>query len=84
MLGYEALTRAELALGRVDAADEWARRAEALDTSLSPLAAAMTLRARARVLLARGAANEAVAESREAAQIEDEVGARVAASSRGP
>jgi DNA-binding CsgD family transcriptional regulator len=79
-IGYEALTRAELALGHSDAADEWARRAEALDTSLSPLAAAMTLRARARVLLAQGAAKEAVAKSREAAQIEDEVGARVAAS----
>jgi DNA-binding CsgD family transcriptional regulator/tetratricopeptide (TPR) repeat protein len=79
-IGYEALTRAELALGRGDAADAWVRRAEALDTSLSPLAAAMTLRARARVLLARGAANEAVAKSREAAHIEDEVGARVAAS----
>lgn len=79
-VGYEALTRAELALGRGDAADEWVRRAEALDTSLSPLAAAMTLRARARVLLAQGAANEAVAKSREAAHIEDEVGARVAAS----
>jgi DNA-binding CsgD family transcriptional regulator/tetratricopeptide (TPR) repeat protein len=76
---YEALTRAELALGRGDAADEWVRRAEALDTSLSPLAAAMTLRARARVLHAQGAANEAVAKSREAAHIENEVGARVAA-----
>ncbi|HEX6584050.1 MAG TPA: AAA family ATPase, partial [Thermoleophilaceae bacterium] len=79
-IGYEALTRAELALGNGDAADEWAGRAEALDTSLSPLAAAMTLRARARVLLAQGAANEAVAKSRKAAQVEDEVGARVAAS----
>lgn len=79
-IGYEALTRAELALGRGDAADEWVRRAEALDTSLSPLTAAMALRARARVLLARGAANEAVAKSRQAARIEDEVGARVAAS----
>jgi DNA-binding CsgD family transcriptional regulator/tetratricopeptide (TPR) repeat protein len=79
-LGYEALTRVELALGRVDMADEWVRRAEALDTSLSPLAAAMTRRARARVLLARGAANEAVAATRQAADIEDEVGARVAAS----
>jgi DNA-binding CsgD family transcriptional regulator/tetratricopeptide (TPR) repeat protein len=78
-VGYEALTRAELALGRGDAGDEWARRAEALDTSLSPLAAALTHRARARVLLAQGAANEAVAKSREAAHIEDEVGARVAA-----
>lgn len=79
-VSYEALTRAELALGRGDAADEWVRRAEALDTSSSPLAAAMTHRARTRVLLARGAANEAVATSREAAHIEDEVGARVAAS----
>ena len=79
-VGYEALTRAELALRRGDAADEWVRRAEALDTSLSPLAAAMTLRARARVLLAQGLANEAVAKSREAAHIEDKVGARVAAS----
>jgi DNA-binding CsgD family transcriptional regulator len=79
-LGYEALTRAELALGRVDRADEWVRRAEAFDTSVSPLAAAMALRARARVLLARSAANEAVAVCREAARIEDQVGARVAAS----
>jgi DNA-binding CsgD family transcriptional regulator len=77
---YEALTRAELTLGRSDRADEWARRAEALDTSLTPPAAAMTLRARARVLLDQGAASEAVAKSREAARIEDEVGARVAAS----
>jgi DNA-binding CsgD family transcriptional regulator len=79
-VSYEALTRAELALGGGDGADEWARRAEALDTSLSPLAAAITLRARARVLLARGAGDEALAKSREAAHIEDEVGARVAAS----
>jgi DNA-binding CsgD family transcriptional regulator len=79
-VGYEALTRAELALGHVERADEWVRRAEALDTSLSPPAAALTLRARARVLLARGAPSEAVATSREAARIEDEVGARVAAS----
>ena len=78
-LGYEALTRAELALGRVDEADGWARRAEALD-SLSPLAGALTSRARARVLLARGAANEAVAAAREAGRIEDQAGARVAAS----
>jgi DNA-binding CsgD family transcriptional regulator len=77
-VSYEALTRAELALGRVDRADDWARRAEALDTSW-PLAAAMTLRARARVLLAQGAANEAVATSRQAAHIEDDLGARVAA-----
>jgi DNA-binding NarL/FixJ family response regulator len=79
-VSYEALTRAELALGNGDAADEWVRRAEALDTSLSPLAAAVTLRAGARVRLAQGAANEAVARSREAARIEDEIGARVAAS----
>jgi ATP/maltotriose-dependent transcriptional regulator MalT len=79
-VGYEALTRAELALGHVDRADEWVRRAEALDRSLSPPAAALTLRARARVLLARGAPSEAVATSLEAARIEDEVGARVAAS----
>ena len=78
-LGYEALTRAELVLGRVDGADQWARRAEALDTPRSPLAAAMSVRARARVLLAKGAGNEAVATSRAAARIEDEVGARVAA-----
>jgi DNA-binding CsgD family transcriptional regulator len=79
-LGYEALTRAELALGRVEGADGWVSRAEALDTSWSPLAAAMTRRARARVLLARGEADEAVAAAREAADIEDDVGARVAAS----
>ena len=79
-LGYDALTRAELALARVDAADEWVRRAEALSTSWSPLAAALARRARARVMLARGDANEAVAAAREAADIEDEVGARVAAS----
>jgi DNA-binding CsgD family transcriptional regulator len=78
-VSYEALTRAELALGRVDGADEWARRAEDVDTSRSPLAAAMTFRARARVLHARGVANEAVAKCREAAHIEDDVGARVAA-----
>jgi ATP/maltotriose-dependent transcriptional regulator MalT len=79
-LGYEALTRAELALGRVDGADGWARRAEGLNTAWSPLAAALTRRARARVLLARGEADESAAVSREAAGIEDQVGARVAAS----
>ncbi len=79
-LGYEALTRAELALGHVDEADGWARQAEALDTSLSPLAASMTRRARARVLLARGDADQAMAAAREAAAIEDRAGARVAAS----
>jgi ATP/maltotriose-dependent transcriptional regulator MalT len=79
-VSYEALTRAELALGRDDAADEWARRAEALDVSRNPLAAALTLRARARLLLAGGAAEQAVAKSREAADREDRVGSRVAAS----
>jgi DNA-binding CsgD family transcriptional regulator len=79
-LGYEALTRAELALGHVDRADEWVRRAEATNTSGSPLAAAMSRRARARVLLARGRANEAVAASRQAAELEGQVGAHVAAS----
>jgi DNA-binding CsgD family transcriptional regulator len=79
-LGYEALTRAELALGRVDQADEWARRAEGLDASLSPLAASLTRRARARVLLARGDADQAVAAAGEAAAIEDAAGARIAAS----
>ena len=79
-LGYEALTRAELALGRVDEAEEWARRAEAVDASPSPLAASLTRRARARVLLARGDAEEAAAAAHEAAAIEDRAGAPVAAS----
>jgi DNA-binding CsgD family transcriptional regulator len=79
-VSYEALTRAELALGQRDAADGWVGRAEALDSSRSPLAAALTLRGRARVLLARGVGDEATAKCREAAQIEDQVGARVAAS----
>jgi ATP/maltotriose-dependent transcriptional regulator MalT len=79
-VSYEALTRAELALGHRDAADEWTRRAEALDVSPSRLGAALTLRGRARLLLAGGAGGEAVAKSREAAAMEDRIGARVAAS----
>jgi DNA-binding CsgD family transcriptional regulator len=78
-ISFEALTRVELASGSRDAADEWARRAEALDTSRSPLAAAMALRARARVMLADGAADEAIAKSHRAAHIEGEVGAPIAA-----
>ena len=76
---YEALTRAELALGRCEEADDWTRRAEAVDTTGDPLATAVTRLARARVLLAQGAPHEAAAKALEAADMQDEVGTRLLA-----
>lgn len=60
LLAYETLTRAELALGALEAADQWATRAEGRihDDSL-PLEAAAALRSRAAVLLAGGHGRDA-------------------------
>jgi ATP/maltotriose-dependent transcriptional regulator MalT len=79
-LAYEALTRAELALGHVEAADRWAGRAEAVipDNAL-PLETSFARRARAGVLLARGEAAAAADAALSAAVLAEEVGVRVEA-----
>ena len=68
-LACETLCRAELALGRPDAADEWARRAEAVaaDGEL-PVEAGLARRARAAVLLATGRPAEAAEVALQAAR----------------
>jgi DNA-binding CsgD family transcriptional regulator len=59
-LAYEVLCRAELALGRVDAAGEWAQRAENIAAAGEPpVKTAVAQRARAAVLLAEGRARDA-------------------------
>ena len=67
-MGYEVLCRAELALNRLEAAEEWASRAgvEAAGTEL-PVMTGIGLRARAAVLMARGRAAEAADLALEAA-----------------
>ena len=57
---YEILTRAELELGRIDAAQEWAHKAEAAShAGLLGIETAFARRATAAVALARGGAAEA-------------------------
>jgi DNA-binding CsgD family transcriptional regulator len=77
---YEVLTRAELLLGRLEAAEGWARRAEA-DTRGGELAieTATAARAIAAVALARGDADRAAAVSLDGAARADAVGAPVEA-----
>jgi len=72
---YEILTRAELALRHVDAAETWARRAEehAADLGL-PGRAGWAQRARAAVLLAQGDATAAVTLARSSAGLLDQAG----------
>jgi ATP/maltotriose-dependent transcriptional regulator MalT len=73
-LAYEALTRTELALGRKQAADEWAGLAETAAGSLLPRSAAVAQRARAAVLLAEGEAQKAADLALATAAAEDRLG----------
>ena len=75
---YELLVRAEVALGRVDAAAEWADRAEAIAPGpVLPLANGAVLRARATVLLASGEPGRAAELAALAACSAAEVGAPI-------
>ena len=82
---WESLTLAELAVGDVDAADRYARRAEQESAQLAlKLPSALAGRARAAVLLARGEPLEAARVARESAEAAGSVGANLqAAFSRG-
>ena len=82
---WESLTLAELAVGDVDAADGYARRAEQDAAQLAlQLPAALAGRARAAVLLARGEPLEAARVAHESAEAAGSVGADLqAAFSRG-
>ena len=73
---WESLTLVELAVGNIDAADAYARRAEqdASDLGLR-LPAALAGRARAAVLLARGETMEAAHAARTSAEAADAIGA---------
>jgi DNA-binding NarL/FixJ family response regulator/predicted ATPase len=72
---YEILTRAALALGRVDEAADWADRAEAVASRLNlPGRTGLTLLARAQVLVVQRPA-EALAVATEAADTLDSAGA---------
>jgi DNA-binding CsgD family transcriptional regulator len=77
---YELLVRAELMLGHVDPADEYASRAEKLAVGLGleiPLAHA--LRARAAVQLQRGEPHEAAAQALASSEAAERVGAPIEA-----
>jgi DNA-binding CsgD family transcriptional regulator len=82
---WESLTLAELAVGDVEAADGYARRAEQDAAQLAlKLPSALAGRARAAVLLARGEPLEAARAARESAEAAGSVGAKLqAAFSRG-
>jgi ATP/maltotriose-dependent transcriptional regulator MalT len=82
---WESLTLAELAVGDVDAADGYARRAEQDAAQLAlKLPSALAGRARAAVLLARGEPLEAARVAHESAEAAGSVGATLqAAFSRG-
>jgi len=76
---YEALTLAELSLGDADAADGWAKRAQAAAFPGRPVSEGHALRARAAVALAAGDPERAAALALDAAAGEDAAGAGVAA-----
>jgi DNA-binding CsgD family transcriptional regulator len=79
-LVYELLTRAELAIGRLDRAERWVARAEATAAPLGlGVASAQAGRARAEVALARGNAGEAAYAALTAADAADRQGAPVEA-----
>jgi DNA-binding NarL/FixJ family response regulator len=82
---WESLTLAELAVGDIEAADAYARRAEADAAQLElKLPAALAGRSRAAVLLARGEPLEAARVAHESADAAASVGANLqAAFSRG-
>jgi DNA-binding CsgD family transcriptional regulator len=76
---YEVLTRADIALGRLDDAAGWAARAEATAIPERPRADAAALQARAAVHLATGDAAGAAELALNGAMTADAVGARVLA-----
>jgi DNA-binding CsgD family transcriptional regulator len=77
---YEMLTRAELALGRPDAAAEWAQAAEGLAERLAlPVATGAALRARAEVLLVSDEAEDAAGMALDGSELERGAGAPVEA-----
>lgn len=79
-VGYELLTRAELALGRVEAAKEWARRADAIAGGLAlPVTTGLARRARAAVLLECGQPRPAAQLALAAAEAAEAAGARIEA-----
>ena len=76
---YEVLTRAEIALGRVEDAEGWAARAAAAAIPARPRATAAALQAQAAVRLATDDASSAAELALNAALTADAVGARVVA-----
>jgi DNA-binding CsgD family transcriptional regulator len=76
---YEVLTRADIALGRLEEAAGWAARADATAITARPRAIAAALQARAAVLLATGDASGAAECAQNAAVTADGVGAGVLA-----
>lgn len=75
---YDAMTRAEVALGRIDRAEDWAARSSStVDGVNCDLPRAQADRAAATVLLARGDAEAAVRRAMNAAAIADRVEASV-------
>ena len=77
---WESLAIAEIAVGDLEAAGEYARRAEELAARLNlRLPAALALRTRAAVLLASGEPGEAARQARESAASAAEVGANLQA-----
>ena len=79
-MSYEVLTRAELAVGRVAAARQWAERGEEAGRELSlPMATAAVRRAQAAVRLAEGRPAKAAELALAAAALAEEVGAVVEA-----
>jgi DNA-binding CsgD family transcriptional regulator/tetratricopeptide (TPR) repeat protein len=79
-LSYEILTRAELALGRVEAADAWARMAQAATHDWQyPGESAAAHRAMAFVAIARGDAAHAAQITLEAAAEAERIGAPIEA-----
>jgi DNA-binding NarL/FixJ family response regulator len=79
-MSYEILTRAELAVGRVAAAHQWADRGEEAGGELAlPMATAAVRRARAAVFLAEGNPAKAAELALAAATSAEEVGALIEA-----
>ena len=77
---YELLVRSELALGHIEAAKEWAQRAEAAACGLClPVATSRAQQARAAVLLACGQAGPAAQLALNAAETAEAGGARIEA-----
>jgi DNA-binding CsgD family transcriptional regulator len=78
-LCYELLTRAELTLGRVEAAEEWSHRAEAAAELGLPVTTSLGHRARAAVLLEQGQPQAAAQLALAAAEAAEAAGAHIEA-----